>query len=538
MSPPTLRAAPLLVLTIAAAPSSAQEVKLEFGGSVPFGATGQAVGGGADVDGDGTPDVVVGSTGAGRVDVLSGVDFTVLRTHLAPSPNIGTFGRAVDLVGDVDGDGRGDVAVATPIAGSGQEAVAVYSGQTGGPIHSFTGHVEFGGYGRSVRGPGDVDGDGRADVLIGSWSFFGADKGAVELRSGATGAILFQWEGLSLGESLGTSVSAAGDVDGDGFLDLAAGGAGLALTSLPHAGVAEVYSGKDGVRIHRWFGTVEEQEFGRAVGGGGDLDADGFDDVVVGSPGGGPFGRGMVEFFTGGTGAATFAREGTFFSKSYGFAVAIVGDANGDGRADVAVGDPDASFSPGVQLLSGSDGSILASVHNELAFDRTGQSVSAVGDLDGDGLAEFVHGASRKSVGGVSLGVAAVVMGLCARYLPFGEGCSTSTYVPALAVTGCPGPGGTGALEIRHAPGDSTAFLLFGNGAGSTVLDGCELLLTGLAPVVVPLPLGGAGQGSGEITVPVTLPAVVPPTTFTMQAVVVDASLPLSTTNGLEVTLP
>ncbi len=538
MSVPTSRTAPILLLALVAAPASAQEVKLEFGGSVSLGATGQAVGGGADVDGDGVPDVVVGSTGAGRVDVLSGVDFTVLRTHLAPSPNLGTFGRAVDLVGDVDGDGRGDVAVATPTAGTGEEAVAVFSGQTGAALHSFTGHAEFGGYGRSVSGAGDVDGDGRADVLIGSWSLLGADKGEVELRSGATGAILYQWQGLSLGETLGTSVSEAGDVDGDGFLDLAAGGAGLAPTSLPHAGVAEVYSGKDGSRLHRWFGSVEGQEFGRAVGGGGDLDGDGFDDVVVGSPGGGTFGRGMVEFFTGGAGAATFAREGTFFSSNYGLAVAIVGDANGDGSADVAVGDPDASFSPGVQLLSGSDGSILASVHNELAFDRTGQSVSAVGDLDGDGLAEFAFGASRKSVGGVPLGGEAVVMGLCARYLPFGEGCSTSTYVPALAVTGCPGAGGSGALEIRHAPGGSTAFLLFGTGAGSTALEGCEFLLTGLAPVVVALPLGGAGQGSGEIAVPVTLPAVVAPATFTMQAVVVDDTLPLSTTNGLEVTLP
>ena len=101
---------------------------------------------------------------------------------------------------------------------------------------------------------------------------------------------LHRWDGGAGYDRFGTSVSGAGDVNGDGFADVIVGAIGADPGGLQFAGSAYVYSGADGSLLHQWDGGAADDWFGESVSGAGDVNGDGFADVIVGADGASPGG--------------------------------------------------------------------------------------------------------------------------------------------------------------------------------------------------------------------------------------------------------
>ena len=149
-------------------------------------------------------------------------------------------------------------------------------------------------FGTSVSIAGDVDGDGVPDFVVGAPAsrvsfFFGA--GSAYVFSGANGGLIYRKNGPALGFGLGRSVSGAGDVDSDGFDDFIAGASGADPDGLTDAGSAFVYSGADGSVIHRIDGATSGDLLGLSVSGAGDVDGDGLSDFIIGATFADPGGR-------------------------------------------------------------------------------------------------------------------------------------------------------------------------------------------------------------------------------------------------------
>lgn len=255
-----------------------------------FGWSSGAVG---DVNGDGKSEVVSGSlqddsttqTNCGSAVVLNGANGSVLYTFFGDSAN-DQLGYSCYGAGDVNGDGVPDVIAGAPgddNNGSGSGSARMYNGATGGVIRTFNGDSAGDSFGRSVSSAGDVDLDGFVDVIIGAQldDNNGADSGMARIHSGKTFTILASINGLTAGERLGTSVRGAGDVNGDGYPDVVAGAPGFNSG----AGAVRVFSGANFAPIFSYTGDSAADAMGTSVGAGGDIDNDGFADVVGGATG-------------------------------------------------------------------------------------------------------------------------------------------------------------------------------------------------------------------------------------------------------------
>jgi hypothetical protein len=355
---------------------------------------GYSVAGLGDLNGDGASDVVVGSPSRDAVEVLSGANGSVLFTLTSASPGQ-LFGWSVDCAGDLDLDGIPDVLVGAPeylVSGQGGGLFA-YSGATGQLLFEQHDPTGVKGFGSVVRRGGDVDGDGRPEVLVGNpwWGHldhgFWKNVGALWILSGADGSNVYSVIGPE--EYFATGLSRCSDVDHDTIPDF--------VVSAPNFRRLYVHSGATGALI-QLFTEPASTSVGRGmpVDATQDFDLDGTNDLLVGAPEFGPWQReaggcGRARVDSGTTGALVIEVHGESHQSNFGQELAILGDIDGDGTNDVAVAQLGAG-SGSVRLLSGADGRDLAQLDGPAAGDAYGAFLLAIADLDHDGIGEVAIG--------------------------------------------------------------------------------------------------------------------------------------------------
>ncbi len=393
-------------------------------------------------------------------------------------------GMSVSTAGDVNGDGIDDVIVGAFTAdingqydagssyvvfGSDTDFSEVLSlsdlnGSNGFVINGVNAGDESG---RSVSAAGDVNGDGIGDIIIGarhsspddeldagsSYVVFGTDIGfpnPLNLTdlNGQNGFVI---NGVNAGDRSGSSVSAAGDVNGDGIDDVVVGALLAEPNGLSNAGSSYVVfgnesafsnllglsdlNGQNGFVIN---GENTDDQSGISVTGAGDINGDGIDDVMVGARNGGAgTGRAYVVFGNDGglsnplnlsdlNGQNGFVINGENTDDQSGISVTGAGDINGDGIDDVMVGARNGGAGTGrAYVVFGNDGGLsnplnLSDLNGQNGFVINGEStghqfgfsVGAAGDVNGDGIDDIIMGAYRaESIVGTDVGRTYVVFG-------------------------------------------------------------------------------------------------------------------------------
>jgi hypothetical protein len=453
-----------------------------------------------DVNADGYSDVIIGAPdqgGMGAARVISGKDGSVLRTF--NGVNAGDlFGSSLAGVGDVDHDGFDDVLIGAPQSGSAPGYAKVYSGRTGGVLFTFNGLNGGDRFGQSVSDIGDLDNNGFGDLAIGApREPTSSNPGYVRLYSGKDGSFLRQLDGTSAGDQFGFSIKRAGLVNANGCPDLVVGAPGAANG----AGYAQVISGCDGGTIHTFNGAAASDAFGFAVSGIGDVDFDGFADVIVGAPGAdnGFMNAGEATVFSGRTGTILCSVHGDSAGVALGAAVSEASDVDLDKIPDFIVGAPGSCN--GTELgyvlvlsLIGGQCRTIYRADADSKGDHFGAAVSWARDINSDGSNDFVVGASCDDNTGLDAGSARIYSGrVCfASFSNYGTGSSGSNCTPSLSSDGAPIICATVDLQLTNCRGQDTQ----------------AAMLVGLAPGKIPNPDGGEVLVAPPwIVRPLTLPA-------------------------------
>lgn len=320
------------------------------------------------------------------------------------------FLRQTADCGDVDSRGVPDFVIGARDTGAGR--IRVIAGEDGATISEYLG-IEVGGLGEELAGIGDFDGNGTLDFAAGvKWSDVPASNaGQVWVFDGPSASPIAVIDGPGANFLLGRSLAAIGDVNQDGFADIIAGG---------FYGEVRVYAGPSGslMRTHDGPGTRP------SVAGVGDMDLDGFPDYLIGWPQDSTAGQwaGRVTVFSGRTGAEIHTVFGlhaanvpSFYGDHLGFSSAGLGDVNGDGYPDFLVAAPGElgngfTGSRGfATVYSGLDAEILYNV--DTGTDATanfGTKLAAGGDVNGDGVGDFMVGSPRENVYAIGITQGAV----------------------------------------------------------------------------------------------------------------------------------
>lgn len=250
----------------------------------------------------------------------------------------------------------------------------------------------------------DLNGDGWSDILAGAPSAqvgSAIRAGYIRVLSGLDGSTLLQVDNTEAEAQFGWSVSWAGDLNGDLVPDFLVGAPQASPGAQVSAGSVFAYSGATGTLLYSLDGENADDAFGYAVKMIGDVDGDGIPDFAVGAPFASPAGldqAGIVYVHSGAGGALLYKIEGTEINAGLGFSIGAMGDVNGDGIPDILVGAPDSS--PGglteagsAYIFSGLDGSLLQQFSGTSSAEETGIAVSAIGNFDNDGLPDVALGA-------------------------------------------------------------------------------------------------------------------------------------------------
>ena len=418
---------PITVDPLASSPAwsaESNQVSAQFGYSVA---------GAGDVNGDGYTDALIGaynySNGAsseGRVYLYLGASTGLSTTPLwtAESNQAGAwFGYSVAGAGDLNGDGFSDIIVGAPLYDNGEVTegrVYVYLGSASGPSEAPSWTVESNQAGAwlgvSVASAGDVNGDGYSDIIIGA-SFYDngeADEGRAYLYLGSSIGVSSsaEWIGESQQASAeyGLSVSSAGDVNKDGYSDVIIGAQSYDNGSNDQ-GMAYLYLGSSMGLSSSATWTAESDQangyFGRSVSKAGDINGDGYSDVIVGAQGysNGESNEGRAYLYLGSASGllttAAWTAESNQANAYYGRKVSDAGDLNRDGFSDIAVGaffyDNGESNEGRVYVYLGSSSGLSTSAawigESDQKEAYYGADIANAGDLNGDGFSDLIVGA-------------------------------------------------------------------------------------------------------------------------------------------------
>ena len=427
-----------------------------FAGEETMDNAGTSVSSAGDTNGDGFDDLLVGASGNDEGGTSAGAAYLVLGPVTgdldlgsADAKFIGddssSAGYSVAGAGDVDGDGLDDVLVGATGAGVGGGAYLIFGPVTGSFGSAsvdvlLSAESESDGVGTSVSGAGDVDGDGNVDLLIGAYSndAGGSGAGAAYLVLGPVtanlglGSAAAKLIGEAADDWAGFAASGAGDVNGDGFSDLLVG-AKNNDTGWSDGGTAYLVLGPVtgdidlGSADARLLGENSGDHAGWSVSGAGDVNGDGYEDVLVGaldcdagasSSGAAYLVHGPV---TGDVDLASADARliGENAGDGAGSSVSDAGDVDGDGFDDLLVGagrdDQGGQDAGAAYLVLGpvSGDLDLSSAEAKLYCDQddcySAQSVSGAGDMDGDGLDDALIGASYHDAGGNASGAAFLI---------------------------------------------------------------------------------------------------------------------------------
>lgn len=490
---------------------------------------GGALSNAGDVNGDGYDDIFIGasgSAGAGGEKTNSGVSYIVFGGPTLPSNldllNLGTAGvtiygatsedlsgSAVASAGDLNGDGFGDLIIGAPL-GDGPDESRIDAGETyvifgsaalpatidlgnlGAAGVTIWGAEALDGAGTAVSRAGDVNGDGFADFMIGAGEADGLDnlkdaagetylifggptlQGTIDLGNlGTSGMTIY---GADSADNSGVAISPAGDVNEDGFRDLLIGAPNAAGADNTQFGTGESYIvfgrallpasldlatlGADGITI---FGIDANDQSGFSVAGSGDVNHDGFSDVIIGaSKGDGAnnsknragetyvvFGGDLLPSVInladlGSDGVTIF---GVAAADLSGASVTMAGDFNADGFEDVLIGtgrevqSGDSRLSAGWSYvvfggnalpetidLATLDSAGIAINGVDLG-DRSGLSVSRAGDVNADGFDDLLIGAPASDGDGNSQ------IGAGEAYLVYGSGNHTPVFTTPSSIS-------------------------------------------------------------------------------------------------------
>jgi hypothetical protein len=299
---------------------------------------------------------------------------------LLDAPNPVNSPDVLAAVGDLDGDGRPDVAVGSPHAGSPglsfTGAVGAVSGADGSALLAVFGTAKWDELGDKLVGLGDVDLDGVPDLAARLPMVF-SSKSAVRILSGANGATLHELKPTVKTNAFGLGLAGAGDLTGDGVPDLLVNGSA--------GGTVNVVSGATGTVAKTFTGTASLPGFGSMLAPAGDVDGDQVPDFLAGCPS-----VGSVGVISGDTGSVIAIATSSTPGGQTGATVAGGTDFNGDGRLDLVAGAPSASPAGAVEYFDALDGHALGTLPGTHPHDHLGTMVAAPGDLDGDGLADVV----------------------------------------------------------------------------------------------------------------------------------------------------
>jgi hypothetical protein len=260
--------------------------------------------------------------------------------------------------------------------------------------------------GETVALAGDVDADGTPDILIGAEYANSSGlfrNGSVFVYSGSTGGLLHQFHGSVDNERFGASISSAGDINNDGYDDILIGSPEASPTGLTQAGQIDIYSGQTGLSLLHIDGTVDFGFFGRSVAACGDLDNDTIPDFIVGESGFNNF-DGRVLVYSGLSGSVIHTISGAT-EAAMGWSVSCAGDLNADNVPDLLIGSPDAdsltfTHNGQVEIYSGANASLLLQLHGAATNDHFGYAVNGGFNVNQDGLPDMIVSAPFASPGG------------------------------------------------------------------------------------------------------------------------------------------